>query len=179
LASFLSFSGHFHQSGAKGHFDKSLQATGPLPRQQIPIIQPLQATLIFSQAQIQLSTFLFSTVSLMQLLLHRCQPNTTFTTNLTTRFSDTSLTHKARTWPAFGTRATSMRVIVTSKRWIIALLIASAALVAASLASPLLRFATHGPDILMNASSLLAKNNPCIPTPEMEPTWMRPNARSY
>jgi hypothetical protein len=70
-----------------------------------------------------------------------------------------------------------MRVIVASKRWIIALLIASAALVAASLASPLLRFATHGPDILMNASSLLARNNPCIPTPETG-TYMDASERS-
>ena len=65
-----------------------------------------------------------------------------------------------------GTKRSNMEVFHAHYYWAIALIISSAVLVAASLIPFYIRtFLSHGPDILMNLSSLAVRDNPYIALP--------------
>jgi len=72
----------------------------------------------------------------------------------------------ARAWPSTGTKRSNVEVFKAHYGWAIALIVSSTVLVAASLVPFCLRtFSSHGPDVLMNFSSLATRNNPYVALP--------------
>ncbi|KAI4663897.1 uncharacterized protein J4E88_010747 [Alternaria novae-zelandiae] len=72
----------------------------------------------------------------------------------------------ARAWSSTGTKRSNVEVFKAHYGWTIALIVSSTVLVAASLVPFCLRtFSSHGPDVLMNFSSLATRNNPYVALP--------------
>ncbi|KAI4649980.1 uncharacterized protein J4E78_008261 [Alternaria triticimaculans] len=72
----------------------------------------------------------------------------------------------ARTWLTTGTRRSNVEVFKAHFGWVIALIVSSTVLIVASLVPFYLRtFLPHGPDVLMNFSSLAARDNPYVAIP--------------
>ncbi|KAI4703498.1 hypothetical protein J4E89_010074 [Alternaria sp. Ai002NY15] len=72
----------------------------------------------------------------------------------------------ARAWPSTGTRRSNVEVFKAHFGWVIALIVSSTVLIVASLVPFYLRtFLPHGPDVLMNFSSLTARDNPYVALP--------------
>lgn len=64
-----------------------------------------------------------------------------------------------------GTQTTTTEVIICHHNWLIALCIASILLILATAVRPILQFFAHGPDVLLNFSSLATRSNEYIPLP--------------
>lgn len=74
---------------------------------------------------------------------------------------------KAKVWPAEGTKSVSTEVIIAHLPWVITLCVTSIVLIVASLVSPIVHFfLITGPEVMMNFSSLAARDNRYIPLPE-------------
>jgi len=72
----------------------------------------------------------------------------------------------AGTWPSTGTRRSNVENFHAHFGWVIALIVSSTVLIVASLVPFYLRtFLPHGPDVLMNFSSLAARDNPYVAIP--------------
>ncbi|KAI4653443.1 hypothetical protein J4E93_001209 [Alternaria ventricosa] len=72
----------------------------------------------------------------------------------------------ARAWPSTGTRRSNVEIFHAHFGWVIALIVSSTVLIVASLVPFYLRtFLPHGPDVLMNFSSLAARDNPYVTLP--------------
>ena len=74
-------------------------------------------------------------------------------------FSNTALTESAT-----GTRSTNVEVIVCHNGWLAALVLSSFAMVAASLAHPIVRFFRKAPDFSVNVSTMI-RDNPHVALP--------------
>lgn len=65
-----------------------------------------------------------------------------------------------------GTESINIPVIESHLGWVITLCITSMVMITASLVNPIVRiFLNHGPDLMLNISSLATRNNPYIPLP--------------
>jgi hypothetical protein len=83
-----------------------------------------------------------------------------------TSFYDYPYFLAARTWQTTSTKVNNMEVFQAHYGWVIALMVSSTTLITASLVSFYIRtFLSHGPDILMNLSSLAVRDNPYIALP--------------
>ena len=72
----------------------------------------------------------------------------------------------AKAWPSTGTRRSNVEVFKAHFGWVIALIVSSTVLIVASLVPFYLRtFLPHGPDVLMNFSSLATRDNPYVAVP--------------
>ncbi|CAN9317872.1 unnamed protein product [Alternaria alternata] len=72
----------------------------------------------------------------------------------------------AKTWSSTGTKRSNIEVFHAHYHWAFALIVSSVVLIAASLIPPYIRtFLSHGPDILMNLSSLAVRDNPYVALP--------------
>ena len=72
----------------------------------------------------------------------------------------------AKAWPATGSRRSNVEVFKAHFGWVVALIVSSTVLIIASLVPFCLRtFLSHGPDVLMNFSSLATRDNPYVALP--------------
>ena len=72
----------------------------------------------------------------------------------------------AKAWTSTGTRRSNVEIFHAHFGWVIALIVSSTVLIVASLVPFYLRtFLPHGPDVLMNFSSLAARDNPYVALP--------------
>lgn len=72
----------------------------------------------------------------------------------------------AKTWPSTGTRRSNVEVFKAQYGWVIALIVSSTVLIIASLVPFCLwTFFSHGPDVLMDFSSLATRDNPHVALP--------------
>jgi hypothetical protein len=72
----------------------------------------------------------------------------------------------AGTWPSTGTKRNNVAVFQAHYGWVVALIVSSSVLIAASLIPFYVRnWLSHGPDVLMNVSSLAVRDNPYVALP--------------
>lgn len=72
----------------------------------------------------------------------------------------------AGTWPSPGTKRSNVAVFQAHHGWVVALIVFSAVLITASLIPFYVRnWLSHGPDVLMNVSSLAVRDNPYVALP--------------
>lgn len=70
------------------------------------------------------------------------------------------------TWPSTGTKRNNVAVFQAHYGWVVALIVSSAVLITASLVPFYIRtWLSHGPDVLMNVSSLAVRDNPYVVLP--------------
>jgi len=79
---------------------------------------------------------------------------------------DSDLYSVARTWPTTGTKRSNVEVFQAHYQWVVALVVSSTILIAASLVPLYFRtMLSCGPDILVNFSSLATRDNPYVALP--------------